>query len=146
MTVATSVAPVTTRLVLRPGYADFESRFAPEPTNVGHSRHTSSVFLRLCEVAHPLAENAVLCTRELVTKGVTHGSGGVSLGVRCRETEVFVEVNDGRSVPATLRPASADATSVRGLVLVKALSGDWGANTDGRATWCMFLVPAGRTR
>jgi hypothetical protein len=142
--VATSVAPVTTRSVLRPGYAVFESCFAPEPINVGRSRHTNSVFLRLCEVADPLAKNVLLCIYELVTKSVTHGSGEGSLGARCRETEVFAEVNDGRSVPATLWRASADATSVRGLVLVKALSGDWGASTDGRTTWCTFLIPAGR--
>lgn len=53
MTVATALAPVTTRSVPRPGYAAFESCFAPEPINVGRARHTSSVFLRLWEVAAP---------------------------------------------------------------------------------------------
>jgi serine/threonine-protein kinase RsbW len=143
MTVATALAPVTTRSVPRPGYATFESCFAPEPINVGRSRHTSSVFLRLCEVADPLAEDVVLCVSELVTNGVTHGSGDLSLHVRCRETEILVEVQDGSSVPATMRSASASATSGPGF-LVKALSGDGEASTDGRTTWCTFPIPEGR--
>ncbi|MFE0116542.1 ATP-binding protein [[Kitasatospora] papulosa] len=144
MTVATALAPVTTRSVPRRGYTAFESCFAPEPINVGLARHTSSVFLRLWEVADPLAQDVVLCVSELVTNGVTHGSGDLSLRVRCRETEILVEVQDGSSVSATMRSASADATSGRGLVLVKALSGDWGASTDGRTTWCTFPILMGR--
>ncbi|MEU9059057.1 ATP-binding protein [Streptomyces sp. NPDC048430] len=144
MTIAPALAPVTTRPVPRPGYPAFESCFAPEPINVGRSRHTTSVFLRLCEVADPLAEDVVLCVSELVTNGVTHGSGDLSLRVRCRETEILVEVQDGSSVSATMRSASADATSGRGLVLVKALSGDWGASADGRTTWCTFPILVGR--
>ncbi|GAA2966996.1 ATP-binding protein [Kitasatospora cinereorecta] len=144
MTVATALAPVTTRSVPRRGYTAFESCFAPERINVGLARHTSSVFLRLWEVADPLAQDVVLCVSELVTNGVTHGSGDLSLRVRCRETEILVEVQDGSSVSATMRSASADATSGRGLVLVKALSGDWGASTDGRTTWCTFPILMGR--
>ncbi|MFH9612956.1 ATP-binding protein [Streptomyces pratensis] len=144
MRVATALAPVRTRSVPRPGYAAFESCFAPEPINVGRSRHTSSVFLRLCEVAEPLAEDVVLCVSELVTNGVTHGSGDLSLRVRYHETEILVEVQDSSSVPATMRSTSAEATSGRGLFLVEALSGDWGASTDGRTTWCTFPILVGR--
>ncbi|MEN8654337.1 ATP-binding protein [Streptomyces sp. 21So2-11] len=128
------------------GPAAFESCFAPEPISVGRSRHVSGVFLRLCEVPETLAGSVVLCISELVTNGVTHGSGDVSLRVRCLEAEIFVEVSDGSPVPPAMRPASADATSGRGLVLVEALSGGWGASTDGRTTWCTFHVPEGRPR
>ncbi|MFB8353092.1 ATP-binding protein [Streptomyces niveus] len=146
MNVATAVSSVTTRSAPRPRYAAFESCFAPEPISVGLSRHTSRVFLRLCGVADPLTESVVLCISELVTNGVTHGVGDVSLRVRWCTTEIRVEVIDGSSVPATMRLASADATSGRGLGLVEALSEDWGASNDGRTTWCTFRIPAGSAR
>lgn len=91
-----------------------------------------------------MAEDVVLCVSELVTNGVTHGSGDLSLRVRCRDTEILVEVQDGSSVSATMRSANPDATSGRGLVLVKALSGGWGASADGRTTWCTFPILVGR--
>ncbi|MFD7713994.1 ATP-binding protein [Streptomyces sp. NPDC059786] len=141
MTVATSVAPVTTRSLPCPGYAAVEACFAPEPICVGRSRHLSGVFLRLCEIDGPLTESVVLCVSELVTNGVTHGMGDVSLRVRCWSNEIHVEVADGSSVPATTRSTTADDTSGRGLLLVEALSWTWGVSEDGRTTWCTFRIP-----
>ncbi|MFF2506343.1 ATP-binding protein [Streptomyces sp. NPDC058067] len=144
MTVAAPFAPVSTRSLPLLGYAAFEACFAPNPTCVGHSRHISSAFLRLCKVADPSVESVVLCVSELVTNGVTHGAGDVSLRIRYRDNEIRVEVIDGSSVPATMRSTSEDDTSGRGLALVDALSSKWGASEDGRTTWCTFRIPAGR--
>jgi anti-sigma regulatory factor (Ser/Thr protein kinase) len=88
----------------------------------------------------------ILCVSELVTNGVTHGTGDIALRVRCRGAEIRVEVVDGSSTPATLRSAEADDTSGRGLALVEALSQEWGVSKDGRTTWCTFRIPAGRSR
>lgn len=144
MSAATAVAPVTTSSVLHFRYAAFEACFTPEPISVGHSRHTTSVFLRRCGIAESLTDSVMLCISELVTNGITHGSGDVSLRVRCLESEIRVEVTDASSAPATRRSAGVSATSGRGLILVEALSADWGISKGGRTTWCTFRIPPGR--
>ncbi|GAU70593.1 hypothetical protein SSP35_20_00890 [Streptomyces sp. NBRC 110611] len=145
MTIATAVAPVTARPLPRPAYAAFEVSFAPDTVWVGCSRRITSAFLRWLKVSEPLADNIVLGVSELVTNGVTHGVGDVSLRVRYRSSEVRVEVVDGNPEPATMRLANDADPSGRGLLLVKVLSRKWGVSNDGKTTWCTFRIPEGRS-
>ncbi|AIA06711.1 ATP-binding protein [Streptomyces noursei] len=140
MTLATADAPVASRLP-RPAYAAVEVSFAPDTVWAGRSRRITNAFLRWLKVSAPLAEDIVLCVSELVTNGVTHGEGDVSLRVRYRNNEVRVEVVDGNPEPATMRSADDDDPSGRGLLLVKVLSRKWGVSEDGKTTWCTFRIP-----
>ncbi|MFC5804522.1 ATP-binding protein [Streptomyces formicae] len=145
MTVATAVAPVTARSLPRPAYAAFEVCFAPDSVWVGRSRRITNAFLRWRKVTGPLAENVVLCVSELVTNGVTHGEGDVSLRIRCCGKDIRVEVVDSNPAPATMRSADDDDPSGRGLLLVTVLSRKWGVSKDGTTTWCTFRIPEGRS-
>ncbi|MER7986475.1 ATP-binding protein [Streptomyces noursei] len=144
MTVATADAPVAASRLPRPAYAAVEVSFAPDTVWVGRSRRITNAFLRWLKVSAPLAENIVLCVSELVTNGVTHGEGDVSLRLRYRNNEVRVEVVDGNPEPATMRPADNDDPSGRGLLLVTVLSRKWDVSKDGKTTWCTFRIPKGR--
>jgi hypothetical protein len=71
---------------------------------------------------------AVLLTSDLVTSAITHGKGEtVTLSIRCSRGHLRVDVCDtSRSLPvAADEPVGAEA--VRGLVLVAALSTEWGS-------------------
>ncbi|WP_327352750.1 ATP-binding protein [Streptomyces sp. NBC_01304] len=123
--------------------------FASDTTCVARMRRLTAHCLRWwgldqeAEQAHDLAENAVLCVSELVTNAVRHGHGDGRLSIVCTVEDLYVEVADGNPEPAELRSASDDDTTGRGLVLVDALSTDWGVNDGGKTTWCVFNIPEG---
>jgi hypothetical protein len=78
---------------------------------------------------------AILLTSDLVTRTITHGDGEtVTLAIRCSRGHLRVDVYDSpRSLPVEAdRPV--DAEIGRGLVLVAALSTEWGS----------FRTPAGK--
>ncbi|MER7933029.1 MULTISPECIES: ATP-binding protein [unclassified Streptomyces] len=142
MTVATDVARFTARAWPESPHVAFVACCSPIPFQVGQFRCLSDTFLRLCGVAGPVCESVVLCVSELVTNGITHGAGDVSLLTCYCDNEIRVAVTDGSSTPPTLRTTHADETSGRGLLLVEALSQAWGVSEDGRTTWCTFRNPA----
>ena len=78
---------------------------------------------------------AVLLTSDVVTSGITHGDGEtLTLAIRCSHGHLRVDVYDR----SRARPAGAgeppDTETGRALVLVAALSTEWGS----------FRTPAGR--
>jgi hypothetical protein len=78
---------------------------------------------------------AILLTSDLVTNAITHGDGEtLTLAIRCSRGHLRIDVYDkSRSLPRGMdEPAEADAG--RGLVLVAALSSEWGS----------FRTPAGK--
>jgi hypothetical protein len=78
---------------------------------------------------------AVLLTSELVTNAVRAAAGGtVTLAIRCARGRLRVEVHDRSPAPPVPAAAPADAEAGRGLVLVDALSADWG----------FYRTPAGK--
>jgi hypothetical protein len=77
---------------------------------------------------------ALLLASDLVTNAITHGnSETLTLGIRCSSSRLRIDLYDtSRSVPmAMVEPA--DTATGRGLVLVAALSTEWGS----------FKTPAG---
>ncbi|WP_408646364.1 ATP-binding protein [Streptomyces jeddahensis] len=87
--------------------------------------------------ASELNEAVTLITAELAANAVRHGRvPGRDFRIRLTATDptVRIEVEDakGEQLPA-IRPAGGDAEGGRGLVLVAALAGRWGADprTDG---------------
>ena len=78
---------------------------------------------------------AILLTSDLVTNAITHGDGEtLTLTIRCSRGHLRIDVYD----KSRYRPVGAndlvDAGTGRGLVLVAALSADWGS----------FRTPAGK--
>ena len=82
--------------------------------------------------------DVLLVASELVTNAVLHaGPGGVDLSVTLTDTSVRIEVVDASpSLPAP-RPPTDDRTNGRGLLLVDAVAGSWGAELDhdGKRVW-----------
>ncbi len=70
-----------------------------------------------------------------MTNAITHGNGEtITLGIRCSRNHLRIDVYDtSRSLPMA-EGEPADTETGRGLVLVAALSTDWGS----------FHTPAGK--
>jgi anti-sigma regulatory factor (Ser/Thr protein kinase) len=104
-------------------------RLTREPAAAAEARSQVRAVIRAWKV--PVDPDiAVLLASDLVTNAITHGNGGtVTLAIRCSRGHLRIDVYDtSRSLP------TADTETGRGLVLVAALSTEWGA----------FRTPAGK--
>ncbi len=101
---------------------------------------------------HPAADAAVLCASELVANAVAHtrsGLPGGTVGVAITSTldavEVRVRDDGGTQVPPPRgsHPARSSEHG-RGLLIVDALSAEWGivCCPGGRVAWCRVACPA----
>ncbi|WP_416983279.1 ATP-binding protein [Streptomyces sp. T028] len=92
------------------------------------------------------ADDVLLCVSELVTNALLHGvppGRQFLLFLRYDGQVIHVEVHDsGPGVPRVVEP---EGEGGRGLLLVAALSDDWGVRERplGKAVWCEF-VSSGR--
>lgn len=80
----------------------------------------------------------MLCTSELVTNAVLHGTPPLELVVDVRDVAVRVLVKDGSGNLAHYRrPIADDTVSGRGLTIVDSLTSRWGSELtdDGKVTW-----------
>jgi len=78
---------------------------------------------------------AALLTSELVTNAIGHElTGIVVLAINCSCSELRVDVHDTSRALPTLVDAPVDAETGRGLLLVSALSAEWG----------FYRTPAGK--
>ena len=88
---------------------------------------------------------AVLLTSEIVTNGVVHGEGPITVVVLESEAGVRVDVTDAGSgsVP-TLRESGTDAEDGRGLLLVDRLASRWDhvRTAAGLTAWFELDAPA----
>jgi len=109
-------------------------RLAREPTAAAEARGQVRAVIRAWKV--PVDPDiAVLLTSDLVTNAITRGEGEtLTLAIRCSGGHLRVDVYDAsRSLPVAMdEPAGTDTG--RGLVLVAALSAEWGS----------FCTPAGK--
>ena len=83
-----------------------------------------------------LIESADLLVTELVTNAFKHGLGDVGVRAYLTDTHLVIEVRDGSPEVPVLRDAALDDEAGRGLLLVSAISDDWGVSSDGTTTWC----------
>ncbi|MFJ5260182.1 ATP-binding protein [Streptomyces sp. NPDC088387] len=117
------------------------------PTSVGAARRRVCDVLSAWNVPEETRDNAVIVTSELVTNAVTHSA---SDHVVCRllhtADRLRIEVEDqNRSAERpTPRHADPDDQSGRGLLLVAAVSSDWGvgavAHRPGRIVWAELVT------
>lgn len=89
-----------------------------------------------------LVEDVRLVTSELVTNAVTHARTPLTVTVERDAALVTVTVKDGSAASPRMPPADLWAPCGRGLMLVAALSRDWGVlnGSDGsKSVWASFL-------
>ncbi|MFE0257273.1 ATP-binding protein [Streptomyces sp. NPDC059010] len=122
----------------------FAVAFTPDTAYVGRMRRITKAHLRLWEVSGPAADGTLLAVSELVTNAIQHGHGSVGLKVLYAASHVRIEVSDGNPQPAQLTCANDEDTSGRGLFIVAVLAHKWGVSDDGKTTWCVIRLPAGR--
>ena len=89
-----------------------------------------------------LVDNAVLGVSELVTNATLHARTALTVIVRkTARGRVRIEVRDGSPAVPRQRMHSATATTGRGLVLLQAVSADWGVDPvqegqgSGKIVW-----------
>lgn len=87
-------------------------------------------------------DSVVLVCSELVTNVVLHGAGPVRLSIALRSDGVLVQVGDSTPGRARLRAQGPgpQSTSGRGLVIVEALSSQWGVLSEARSKTVWALV------
>lgn len=108
-------------------------RLVRQPSAAAEARAQVRVAIRTWNV--PVDHDvAILLTSDLVTNAIRYGDGAtITLAIRCSHTKLRIDVYDrSRYLPGADEPADAD--SGRGLVLVAALSSEWGS----------FRTPAGK--
>ena len=88
-------------------------------------------------------DDILLATSELVTNAFEHGERPQRLELECADGRLTMRVHDtGRMLPELRAPSPAEARS-RGLVLVQALSLEWGFERcpGGKYVWAVFQLP-----
>jgi anti-sigma regulatory factor (Ser/Thr protein kinase) len=108
-----------------------ESRqFSPMPSSVSDARHFVQRALASCPPE--IVDRVQLITSELATNCVVHARTPFQVQVTSREGEIKVEVRDSsHEQPVARRPRNDEPTG-RGLMIVDALSDDWGVLPIGR--------------
>ncbi|MET9295625.1 SpoIIE family protein phosphatase [Streptomyces sp. NPDC003077] len=96
--------------------------------------------------AGEVAYDIEVAATELITNALTHTESGALVCMElmdCTPRRIRLEVEDRSSELPQVRAPGETATSGRGLLLVQALSSDWGAEPRGagKALWCEFEVP-----
>ena len=120
----------------------------PHPLAVGQARNfctrrLTSVLDDRSGAAEVVADAATIAS-ELVTNAVTAGSSAIELCLGLRSNAVYIEVADdagGTVTPA--HPAPTDPKG-RGLLVVAALSRDWGVTADDgtKQVWAEIALAA----
>jgi anti-sigma regulatory factor (Ser/Thr protein kinase) len=88
-----------------------------------------------------LVDDALVIASELATNAVLHAGGDFTVKVvRHADGTVRVAVRDGSTVAPRARRAAPGAGSGRGLALVSALAGRWGAHLtpEGKVVWAQL--------
>jgi anti-sigma regulatory factor (Ser/Thr protein kinase) len=112
----------------------------PQPSSAAAARRfVDKAFGRL----HlPGPDLAALLTSELVTNAVLYSDGPISVEVEARQDVVRVSVTDDSSRPVRPRDVGLDATSGRGIAIVRRLAKAWGVDElsgPGKLVW--FELP-----
>ena len=125
--------------------------FPALPHAVAQARRRTRWLLGLWRL-ESMADTVELLVSELVTNAIKatddacRSVGGVQpvyLCVSARVETLLIEVWDTSQAPPRKRPASDEDENGRGLLLVQALSKEWGSavlDTGGKIVWCECLI------
>jgi anti-sigma regulatory factor (Ser/Thr protein kinase) len=94
-----------------------------------------------------LADSTKLVVSELATNAVLHGGSAPELSMKLDGLVLRIEVRDTSAALPQVKPHSETATTGRGMVIVEALSSNWGAEADdsGKVVWCELAAPRAET-
>ena len=93
--------------------------------------------MRVGPPVHQAGADAQLVVTELVSNGIDHGEGPITLSVSRKPAGMLVEVHDESSKQPQLRPVNPNSARGRGMQLVQALSARWGTTPGarGKVVW-----------
>jgi anti-sigma regulatory factor (Ser/Thr protein kinase) len=119
-------------------------QFAADLASVAVARAWLAAELRDLVPGAPL-DDAQLCLSELATNAVRHASSGFEVAIEGCDDRVRITVSDAGDDRPVLQQADRRSPSGRGLLIVDAVSLDWGV-TDlepvGKAVWCELALAA----
>ncbi|MFI6284360.1 ATP-binding protein [Streptomyces sp. NPDC051018] len=145
----TIAAPRTAGLICPAATCVFD--LPAEGPSVGVARRMVRAYLRAHRHGDDILESASLVISELVTNAIRHAGGiRVTCSIRMRARAVRIEVGDDGAIEprVEVRHGGVDECGGRGLLLVDALSADWGtyrraADEEGPGTVVWAVVGAG---
>lgn len=109
-------------------------------------REHARAFARECgHISAQAAENTELLVSELVTNAVRAACGAVRLSLRRFPGELLIEVTDHSPRPPVPSCPSRESENGRGLLLVEALSQEWGWSPlpdGGKRVYCRLAIEA----
>ncbi|TFI22244.1 ATP-binding protein [Streptomyces sp. 4R-3d] len=117
--------------------------FAATPASVGAARDFALAALSSWGLS-ARTEDIRLCVSELASNALTHGTDpghGFLIRIEADDDFVRLEVHDSRGRRPAIRHPADTETSGRGLLLVEALSDDWGVEDRrpfGKIVWSRF--------
>ncbi|MFS8099545.1 ATP-binding protein [Lentzea alba] len=125
------------RLVLNDPLAEVQVTLTAEGGSCARARQVVRDAASSWGLSEDLSDDAQLVVTELVSNGIDHGEGLITLTVSRRESGMLVEVRDESTKPPLLRPVDPSSARGRGMQLVQALSVRWGTTPDtrGKVVW-----------
>lgn len=120
------------RLVLNDPLAEVRVTLTAEGGSCARARQVVREAAASWGLSEDLADDAQLIVTELVSNGIDHGEGLITLTVSRRADGMLVEVHDESAKQPLVRPVDPSSARGRGMQLVQALSKRWGTTPDGR--------------
>ncbi|GGV50370.1 hypothetical protein GCM10010245_79270 [Streptomyces spectabilis] len=87
-----------------------------------------------------LIDDFVILASELATNALRHGEPPVTVLLRLCKGVLHLEVSDASAAEPEIRESNPERCSGQGLLLVRALSDEWGwwRNDTGKTVWCQL--------
>lgn len=128
------------RLVLNDPLAEVRVTLTAEGGSCARARQVVREAATSWELSDDLVDDAQLVVTELVSNGIDHGEGPITLTVSRKAGGMLVEVHDRSSRMPQPRPVDPTSARGRGMQLVQALSVRWGAEqqNDGKVVWAQL--------
>ncbi|MFD4671344.1 ATP-binding protein [Lentzea sp. NPDC058450] len=128
------------RLVLNDPLAEVRVTLTAEGGSCARARQVVREAAASWELTDDLTDDAQLVVTELVSNGIDHGEGLITLTVSRTQGGMLVEVHDESPRLPQLRPVDPSSARGRGMQLVKALSVRWGTTprNDGKVVWAQL--------
>jgi anti-sigma regulatory factor (Ser/Thr protein kinase) len=120
-----------------------ETDLALHKGSASHARAFVALHLRAHDLA-TMADDLQLVVSELVTNAMLHAQPPYTVSLRAFETTLRLEMLDGANAEPSMMVAGPLDTYGRGVMIVQALSRDWGVLTrtsGGKTVWADFDIP-----
>jgi anti-sigma regulatory factor (Ser/Thr protein kinase) len=125
------------RLVLNDPLAEVRVTLSAEGGSCSRARQVVRDAAATWGLSEDLADDAQLVVTELVSNGIDHGEGLITLTVSRKADGMLVEVHDESPKQPQVRPVDPSSARGRGMQLVQALSVRWGTTpgVSGKVVW-----------